>query len=584
MALPTIHHSLASVIALASLGLLACSRRSSDASDVSADAAASSSTTDGRGLYLQRCSVCHGKEAEGGQGPTLRGVVGRRAGVGDPRFGYTRALRTSNLVFDEAALDRFLTAPAQVVPGTAMAVATPSPEERKTLITYLATLKGGPEGESASNVGAGPVPVASAGLRTGRDAFGGYRSDGPGVRRRITVADLPKPFATESMRNNANVADMPPGAEPKVPKGFHAALFVKDVNAPRLLAVAPNGDIFVAESNAGAVQVMRPRADGSGADKVETFAKGLDDPFGIAFYPAGPSPQWVYVAESNVVRRYPYANGDMVARGPSETIVARISPTNAGHTMRNVAFSNDGKRMFIAVGSGSNIAEDVPQSSPEAIRAFEATHGLGAIWGSEESRADVLVYDPDGKNGRPFAQGIRNCSGMAVNATTGDVWCSTNERDKLGDDLVPDYVTRVHEKAFYGWPWYYLGDHEDPRLAGQRKDLAGKVTVPDVLLQPHSAPLQLSFYEGTMFPAEYRGNAFTALHGSWNRGSRTGYKVVRIIVKAGVPTGEYEDFMTGFVLDDDHVWARPVGVTVAKDGALLVSDDGNGTIWRVTYR
>jgi glucose/arabinose dehydrogenase len=193
------------------------------------------------------------------------------------------------------------------------------------------------------------------------------------------------------------------------------------------------------------------------------------------------------------------------------------------------------------------------------------------------------VFDPSGKNRRVFATGIRNCSGLTVEPTTGEVWCSTNERDKLGDDLVPDYVTRVREHAFYGWPWYYLGNHEDPRHAGKRKDLVGKVTMPDVLLQPHSAPLQLMFYTGTAFPADYRGNAFVALHGSWNRGGRTGYKVVRIVARDGVPTGEYEDFMTGFVVDAERVWARPVGIAVDNDGALLVGDDGNGTIWRITY-
>jgi glucose/arabinose dehydrogenase len=195
----------------------------------------------------------------------------------------------------------------------------------------------------------------------------------------------------------------------------------------------------------------------------------------------------------------------------------------------------------------------------------------------------VLVFDPQGKNRRPFATGLRNCSGLTVNPESDEVWCAVNERDKLGDDLVPDYVTSVRESGFYGWPWYYLGDHEDPRHPGARKDLAGKVALPDVLLQPHSAALQISFYESTMFPPEYQGNAFVALHGSWNRKNRTGYKVVRILMKEGRPTGEYEDFMTGFVIDDEKVWARPVGVTVGNDGALFVGEDGNGVVWRVTY-
>ncbi len=178
-----------------------------------------------------------------------------------------------------------------------------------------------------------------------------------------------------------------------------------------------------------------------------------------------------------------------------------------------------------------------------------------------------------------FAAGLRNCAGLAVDPASGEPWCAVNERDGLGDNLPPDHVTRVQEGHFYGWPWYYIGDHEDPRHKGERPDLAGKVTVPDVLIQPHSAPLGIAFYEGTMFPAEYRGNAFVTLHGSWNRHQRTGYKVVRIVPGSGA----YEDFLTGFVTEDGGVWGRPVGVAVAKDGSLLVSEDGNGTIWRIAY-
>jgi hypothetical protein len=209
---------------------------------------------------------------------------------------------------------------------------------------------------------------------------------------------------------------------------------------------------------------------------------------------------------------------------------------------------------------------------------------LGSAWDAEDHRADVLVFDAEGKSERIFATGIRNCVGLAVHPKTGDLWCSTNERDGLGDDLVPDYVTRVKDGGFYGWPWYWLGNHEDPRLKGERPDLAGKVTAPDVLLQSHSASLQLTFYDGKMFPAEYRGDGFAAFHGSWNRARRTGYKVVRVLQKDGVPTGEYEDFLVGFVADGQSVWGRPVGVTVAQDGSLLVSEDGNGTIWRVSTR
>ena len=204
-------------------------------------------------------------------------------------------------------------------------------------------------------------------------------------------------------------------------------------------------------------------------------------------------------------------------------------------------------------------------------------------WNDEFERADVLVFNPKGEGRRIYASGIRNCVGMAVNSTTGDLWCSTNERDGLGDDLPPDYITRVREGGFYGWPWYYIGAHEDPLHVGARPDLKNEVIVPDILIQPHSASLQMMFYTGEQFPAEYKGNVFAAEHGSWNRAKRTGYKIIRGIVKDGVPSGAYEDFVTGFVIDDARVWGRPVGIAQAKDGSLLFSDDGNGTIWRVSY-
>jgi hypothetical protein len=228
------------------------------------------------------------------------------------------------------------------------------------------------------------------------------------------------------------------------------------------------------------------------------------------------------------------------------------------------------------------------KKSPEEIRVWEAVHGRGAAWGPETNRADVLVSDPEGKVPlHTFATGIRNGVGLAVNPDTGDLWVSTNERDELGDDLVPDYVTRVKEGGFYGWPWYYMGNHEDPRHAGERPDLAGVAIVPDVPVQAHSASLEMTFYTArsgvAAFPAEYRGDAFAAFHGSWNRNSRTGYKVVRVRVKDGVPTGEYDDFLIGFVVDNTSVWGRPVGVAVAHDGALLVTDDGGGVVWRISY-
>jgi glucose/arabinose dehydrogenase len=240
--------------------------------------------------------------------------------------------------------------------------------------------------------------------------------------------------------------------------------------------------------------------------------------------------------------------------------------------------------MFVSVGSGSNVAEGMAPLPEAELASFEANHVLGAAWGAEESRADVLAFDPDGRNMRVFAAGIRNCSGLTIEPENAALWCVVNERDILGDDLPPDYATRVTQGGFYGWPWYYIGAHEDPRHKGERPDLAGKIIVPDVLIQPHSAPLGIAFYEAAQFPAQYKGNAFVALHGSWNRAKRTGYKVVRLIFKDGKPTGEYEDFLVGFVADDANVWGRPVDVAVARDGSLLVADDGGGAIWRVAYK
>ncbi|HEX3884515.1 MAG TPA: sorbosone dehydrogenase family protein [Stellaceae bacterium] len=415
---------------------------------------------------------------------------------------------------------------------------------------------------------------------TGAAAFGDWRQDAPGTVRKISAADLPAPFASPSARDTPRIVREPDGAKPSVPRGFSVARFADHLEGPRAIRVAPNGDVFVAESRAGAIVVLRPGKD---APEHQTFATGLDSPYGIAFWPPGPNPQYVYVGNTQSVVRFPYRNGDLRASGPAQTLVAPLAETGGGHWTRDIAFSPDGKQMYAAVGSSTNDAENMPKWSPDQIRPWEARHGLGAGWEHEANRADVRVFDPEGHGGKALATGIRNCAGLAIDPATGTPWCATNERDGLGDNLPPDYVTRVKEGGFYGWPWYYIGDHPDPRHKGERPDLAGKVAMPDVLIQPHSAPLQIAFYDGAMFPSEYRGNAFVTLHGSWNRAQRTGYKLVRIVVKNGVPTGEYEDFLTGFVTDDGGVWGRPVGVAVMKDGSLLVGEDGNGTIWRVSY-
>ncbi len=416
--------------------------------------------------------------------------------------------------------------------------------------------------------------------RTGDAAFGDYTTDAPGVRRLITPSDLPKPFATAAKRNPATSA-APDGTLPQVPKGFAVAAFAQ-LKAPRLIRVAPNGDIFVSETAMGQVTVLRTAPGATAPSTVQTFASDLPGPFGIAFYPAGPDPHYIYIANETSVVRFPYRSGDLKARGSAETIVPELP--NGGHSTRDIAFSPDDSRLYLSVGSGSNVDESTRGNNPAQIGAAEAKHGLGASWGDEAERADVLFTDPDGRSGlHSFANGIRNCVGMALQPVTNDLWCATNERDMLGDNLPPDYVTRVAPGAFYGWPWYYIGATEDPRHKGERPDLADKITVPDVLIQPHSAPLEMTFYTGDQFPAAYRGDAFVALHGSWNRSIRTGYKVVRIVMKGGKPTGEYEDFMTGLIGEGGKVKARPVGVAVAQDGSLLVTEDDNGTVWRISY-
>lgn len=408
-------------------------------------------------------------------------------------------------------------------------------------------------------------PATPGRTLTGQGALGDWTTDAPGVRRRITPADLPKPYATRSVDSGSRVAARPEGAWPRVPAGFKVEEYAAGLSNPRLIRTAPNGDLFVAESYAGRVRVLR--GAGGKAETSEVFATDLRQPFGIAFYPPGADPRYVYVANTDSVVRFAYRNGDLKARGPAETVVPELPGggrlRGGGHWTRDVAFSLDGKKMFVSVGSLTNVYENANAD--------------------EDRRASILEYGPDGTGFRLYATGVRNAVGIAVNPSTGDLWASVNERDGLGDDLVPDYITRVREGGFYGWPWYYIGANQDPRHPGAHPELRDKVIVPDVLLQSHSASLEMAFYTGGQFPAEYTGDAFAAEHGSWNRARRTGYKVIRVPLRDGVPTGEYEDFMTGFVTPTGEVWGRPVGVAVAKDGALFVSDDGSNTIWRVSY-
>jgi glucose/arabinose dehydrogenase len=412
---------------------------------------------------------------------------------------------------------------------------------------------------------------------------GDAEDDVPGTRFRIRPEDLPAPVhegdpEAPDFENPPTLVEPPRGLRPDVPEGFTVRMVARGLNQPRVLRTAPNGDVFVAESGSGRVLVLAAGSARRLPARPEVFAEGLDRPFGIAFFPPD-RPRYVYVGAADQVVRFPYRVGDRTANGPAEVIIPNI-PTER-HWTRDLAVAPDGKRLFVSVGSASNVAGDLPELTPAEIRAFEATHGRGAAWGDEENRAVVRVFDPEGTTVRTYATGLRNCSGMTVQPGTGDLWCTGNERDHLGADVPPDFLTTVRDGGFYGWPWYYTGGNEDPAHAGERPDLRNEVIVPDVLIQAHSSTMQVVFYDRKAFPRQYRGDAFATLRGSWNREQRTGYKVIRVIMENGRPTGEYENFMTGFALDEERVWGRPTGIVVARDGALLVSDDANGTIFRV---
>jgi glucose/arabinose dehydrogenase len=406
---------------------------------------------------------------------------------------------------------------------------------------------------------------------TGQAAFTDAAHEAPGIRRHLTVADLPAPNPSESVDNGPSLIPRPQGAWPIAPVGFKVELYATGLNNPRLIRTAPNGDIFLAESQPGIIKVFRGvGADGKARTEAD-FATGLNLPFGIAFYPAGPNPKWLYVGNTDGIVRFPYKSGDLKATGPSQQLAelpggGRLR--GGGHWTRDLAFSIDGAKLFASVGSHSNV--DDPDTHPE-----------------EFHRADVLEFTPEGKFIKVYASGLRNCVGEAINPTTGELWCSTNERDGLGNNLVPDYVTHVQEDGFYGWPWFYFngpaGGINDPRHAGKHPELKAKVITPDILVNPHFASLEMLFYNGTEFPANYRGDGFAAEHGSWNRAQRAGYEVIRLPMRGGHATGEYEDFLTGFVTPDGQVWGRPVGVAQANDGSLFVSDDGSRSIWHVIY-
>ncbi|MFZ1972110.1 MAG: PQQ-dependent sugar dehydrogenase [Candidatus Acidiferrales bacterium] len=493
-------------------------------------------------LYAQKCVSCHGPKGE--------------------RSGNIPPLSTGDTVTAKDGQIFWFITQGNVNNGMPSWAGLPK-EQRWRLVTFLKSgqLK---TGVTAAAKSASATPGTSPSAPAPPPPFTDYRYEKPGVVHHITPNDLPAPFATESTRNTPQLVPRQEGDWPKVPAGFKVDLYATGLVNPRNIRRAPNGDYFVAESEPGDIKVFRGITADSKPEKVAVFASNIALAYGIAFYPPGPDPEWVYIGAPDQLIRFPYKNGDMKASGPAEKI-ANL-PGKAHHWTRGLEFSDDGKTLFVGVGSGSNI--DDPDTHP-----------------AERNRADILTMNPDGSNVQVYASGIRNPgAGIAMDRKNGELWASVNERDALGDNLVPDYITHIQAGGFYGWPWYYIGSNPDPRLEGKHPELREQVIVPDVLLQPHVASLQLVFYDGNQFPATYQGDIFASEHGSWNRATRVGYEVIRIPRhQTKRASGEYQDFVTGFVRDDGQVWGRPVGVAVATDGSLLVSDDGSNSIWRVSY-
>ena len=369
------------------------------------------------------------------------------------------------------------------------------------------------------------------------------------------LPQLPEPFATPSVRNTAQVVTKPDSAQLEAPAGFSVSVYADNLQGPRTMLYAPNGDLFVAQSRAGSVIVLRDTNNDGEPDARTVYAQGLNGVFGMAFHDG-----YLYLGRTDSIVRYKYKDGDTQAQGTPEKLVDL--PTG-GHSTRNIAFSRDGKKMYVAVGSASNKSD-----------------------GEEPRRAAVNEYNPDGTGQRVFASGLRNPVALTLQPGTDTIWVSVNERDTLGDDLVPDYITSVKDGGFYGWPYSYIGSNYDPEHRDKRPDLVQRAIVPDVLLPAHAAAVGLTFYTGTQFPQRYQNGAFVGLHGSWNRSKLSGYRVAFVPFQNGKPSGPVEDFLTGWIIADGNpgsTWGRPVSPFVAKDGSLLVSDDGGNKIWRVRY-
>ena len=497
----------------------------------------------GRTLYEQSCSGCHGAKGQGnGNVPGLARGAAQNAKPGEIFWYITRGDINNGMP----------------------AWASLPEQQRWQIISYLRVLHA-PGGMNTA-LAESPEAPATAKFDAPRPTppFTDFRYEKPGTVRKITVEDLPKPFATQSAGNGPHVVARPDNVWPQAPPNFKVQLYATGLENPRLIRTAPNGDFLVAETSKGQIMLYRGITPDGKPKLSSVFASGLNEPFGIAFYPAGPNPQWLYIGNTDSVVRFAYKNGDTEASGAPQHL-ADLPSNGKGHTTRDIQFSPDGKKMFVSVGSGSNV--DDPDTHPK-----------------EKNRADILEFNPDGTGQKVYAYGIRNAVGLAIQPETGELWCSVNERDALGDNLVPDYITHVQAGGFYGWPWWYMGAHQDPRHEGAHPELKDKAIVPDVLLQPHNASLEMTFYEGGQFPAEYHGDIFAAEHGSWNKATRVGYEVIRVpLHQAGKADGSYEDFLTNFVLPSGDAWGRPVGVTTAHNGSLLVTDDGSNSIWLVTY-